>query len=75
MKKALCPKCNSSDINLTTRGKLVVYECKNCKYVGQNVIELDKLKEQKERLMKMQLNPKLKREIDSYIQEKTGKQK
>ena len=73
MRKALCPKCNSSNINLTTRGKLVVYECKNCNYIGQNVIEIDKLKEQKEKLMRMHLNPKLKREIDQYVQEKSSK--
>ncbi len=42
MKVKICPHCKSTKIGLNLGGKTGKYECKDCNYIGDFVIEEDR---------------------------------
>lgn len=66
-----CPQCNSRNIILVPDEQArFIYKCKNCSYTGTKVIKLDKLEEQKKKLMSMTLSSSTKKEIEQAIRRK-----
>ena len=65
-----CPECHSRNVTLGSRGKLFVYECKDCSYIGQRVIEINRLDDEKRKLLRNVLTPRLRREIEESLKSK-----
>ena len=66
-----CPTCKSRDISLVPdQAAKFIYKCKSCNYSGTRVIKLDKLEEEKRRLMSMTMSKGTKREIEEAIRRK-----
>ncbi len=63
-----CPQCSSRNINLVPDEEAkFIYKCKNCNYTGTKIVKLDKLDEERRKLMSMTLSKNTKKEIDQAI--------
>ena len=66
-----CPQCNSRNITLVPDEEArFIYKCKSCNYSGPKIVKLDKLDEERKKLMSMTLSKNTKKEIDQAIRRK-----
>ncbi|MBI2670687.1 hypothetical protein HYX18_01775 [Candidatus Woesearchaeota archaeon] len=66
-----CPQCRSREISLIPdQTAKFIYKCNNCNYSGPRIIKLDKLEEQKKKLMSMTLSKGTRKEIEEALRKK-----
>ena len=68
-----CPECKSRNISVVPdQTAKFVYKCKNCNYSGTRIIKLDKLDEERKKLMSMTMSKSTKKDIEDAIRKKKG---
>ncbi len=71
-----CPQCSSRNITLVPDEEAkFIYKCKNCNYSGPKIIKIDRLEEQKKKLMSMTLSTSTRKEIEQAIRRRRDTKK